>query len=73
MAQVSLCSQPEVEAMFAGFDLVSPGMVGLPAPHQRRDPEDSAAPNAGYGGPQAPDESSTVASPVPAAAVHRRE
>ncbi|WP_394378928.1 hypothetical protein [Saccharopolyspora spinosa] len=28
---MSLCSQPEVEAMFAGFDLVSPGMVGLPA------------------------------------------
>ncbi|QIZ37499.1 SAM-dependent methyltransferase [Saccharopolyspora sp. ASAGF58] len=52
VAQVSLRSQPEVEAMFAGFDLVSPSVVWLPVwrPANGETPEDSAAPNAGYGG-----------------------
>lgn len=49
VAAVSLRSRPEVEALFAGFDLVDPGVVWLPdwRPDTHDDP---SAPRAGYGG-----------------------
>lgn len=52
VAQVSLRSQPEVEALFAGFALVDPGVVWLQRwrSEHRGSIDDSAAPHVGYGG-----------------------
>jgi SAM-dependent methyltransferase len=52
VAQVSLRSQPEVEAFFAGFSLEDPGVVWLQdwCSEHHEGIEDLFAPNVGYGG-----------------------
>lgn len=50
VAQVTLRSRPEVEKLFAGFELVEPGVVWLPQWRPTATVEDSTLPKAGYGG-----------------------